>query len=282
MRMWAISTGNDDEGNPTYQSLSRPDRQTTDNSDTRLYTNAAAAQRAALKAGGWVVEVDIEDEVAIHWHKTEGRAWCGAPIERCGEHVTSTTEREMVTCRACIRNFDLSDPEKWADEGGGNESRVLYGAAKMAAEAKAAKPTKVHWRKGDTNYAWCGTPAGRCGTGGGRGKKSITTERSQCTCEQCKANYDRAIDRVRSKAKVKTEGLTAESLNLFLAYVRDAGNWSGTPPVGGNVGGTKEQRGNLTHLKKAGLIKTFTSDGDTWVQFTDAGRELASRHNIKL
>jgi hypothetical protein len=74
--------------------------------------------------------------------------------------------------------------------------------------------------------------------------------------------------------------MTDRSLQLFLAYARDAGNWSGTPCVGGNVGGSKEDRGNLTQLKRAGLIKTFNSDGCTFVQFTDTGRKLAAEHGI--
>src|SRR5687767_14304244 len=76
--------------------------------------------------------------------------------------------------------------------------------------------------------------------------------------------------------------ITAQSLDLFLAYARDAGNWSGTPLVGGNVGGTTEDRGNLTQLKRAGLIKTFRYEGETWVEFTAQGNELAAAHGVKL
>lgn len=78
------------------------------------------------------------------------------------------------------------------------------------------------------------------------------------------------------------QNVSDKSLALFLDYARDAGNWSGTPLVGGNVGGSKEDRGNLTQLKKAGLIKTDISDGCTWVMFTQAGRDLASDHGIKI
>lgn len=76
--------------------------------------------------------------------------------------------------------------------------------------------------------------------------------------------------------------ITQTSLDLFLAYARDAGNWSGTPCVGGNVGGSKEDRGNLTQLKRAGLITTDKSDGQTWVNFTDAGRVLAAAHGVEI
>ena len=74
--------------------------------------------------------------------------------------------------------------------------------------------------------------------------------------------------------------LTETSLQLFLAYAKDAGNWSGTPLVGGNVGGSKEERGNLTQLKRAGLVETFKDDGQTWLSFTEAGRVLAAQHGI--
>lgn len=76
--------------------------------------------------------------------------------------------------------------------------------------------------------------------------------------------------------------ITETSLQLFLAYARDAGNWSGTPCVGGNVGGTKNERGNLTQLKKAGLITTFADEGQTWVHFTPAGKAFAKEHGVEI
>lgn len=76
--------------------------------------------------------------------------------------------------------------------------------------------------------------------------------------------------------------ITSESLAVFLAYAKDAGNWSGTPLVGGNVGGSKEERGNLTQLKRAGLITTFKSDGEKWVSFTDAGIAFAAEHGVRI
>jgi len=76
--------------------------------------------------------------------------------------------------------------------------------------------------------------------------------------------------------------LTEKSLELFLDYARDAGNWSGTPLVGGNVGGTAQDRGNLTQLKRAGLLTTFKYDGERWIEFSDKGRELAAKHGITL
>lgn len=79
-----------------------------------------------------------------------------------------------------------------------------------------------------------------------------------------------------------TLNITSQSLDLFLAYARDAGNWSGNPPVGGNVGGSKEDRGNLTQLKRAGLIETFVSDKLTWISFTPAGVALAAQYGINV
>lgn len=74
--------------------------------------------------------------------------------------------------------------------------------------------------------------------------------------------------------------ITDTSLMLFLAYAKDAGNWGGTPLIGGNVGGAKEERGNLTQLKRARLIKTFRYEGCDWVAFTDAGKALAAEYGI--
>lgn len=76
--------------------------------------------------------------------------------------------------------------------------------------------------------------------------------------------------------------ITAESLRVFLAYANDAGNWSGMPLVGGNVGGGPEERGNLTQLKRAGLIRTSKEEGNTWLFFTAEGVALAAEHGVDL
>lgn len=76
--------------------------------------------------------------------------------------------------------------------------------------------------------------------------------------------------------------ITQKSLELFIAYAKDAGNWSGTPLVGGNVGGSKEDRGNLTQLKQAGLLTTFIDGRDAWVEFTNDGKALALTHGIEI
>jgi len=70
------------------------------------------------------------------------------------------------------------------------------------------------------------------------------------------------------------ESLPANARQLFFLYVRDAGNWSGTPLVGGNVRllGVREDRGLLSHIKQAGLVTTDTDEGCTWLHFTALGR----------
>ena len=55
--------------------------------------------------------------------------------------------------------------------------------------------------------------------------------------------------------------LTPRSLELFFDYARDAGNWGGTPLVGGG----REDNGNLTQLKRAGLITTGTDNGAVFI-----------------
>lgn len=69
--------------------------------------------------------------------------------------------------------------------------------------------------------------------------------------------------------------ITPASLQLFRDLYEDAGNWGGTPLWGGNVGGGREDRGNLTHLKKLGLVTADVDEGDTWIHFTDLGHEFA-------
>lgn len=76
--------------------------------------------------------------------------------------------------------------------------------------------------------------------------------------------------------------ITEQTLALFLAFANDAGNWSGTPLVGGNVGGTKEDRGNITQMKRAKLITTDTDEGCTWIYFTEAGKVFAAGHGVEF
>jgi len=79
--------------------------------------------------------------------------------------------------------------------------------------------------------------------------------------------------------------ITETSQKVFLAYAEDAGNWGGTPLVGGNLGGSKAENGNLTQLKIAGLIVTF-DDGErknlTWIKFTQKGVDYAASLGVDL
>ncbi len=75
--------------------------------------------------------------------------------------------------------------------------------------------------------------------------------------------------------------ITQQSLDTFLKYAKDAGNWSGTPMLDGD----KSENGNLTQLKQAGLIETnkdYDNHRVTWVDFTDAGLKLALEHGIDI
>jgi hypothetical protein len=72
--------------------------------------------------------------------------------------------------------------------------------------------------------------------------------------------------------------LTEASLALFIAYAKDAGNWSGTPMIGGSAA----DRGNLTDLKKKGLVTTFRDEGCDFVCFTDEGIKLAAAHGVTI
>lgn len=80
----------------------------------------------------------------------------------------------------------------------------------------------------------------------------------------------------------RNPNITEESKRVFMDYARDAINWSGSPMVGGNVGGSKEERGNITQLKIAGLIKTQVDEGYTWIFFTPLGKVYAKSLGIDL
>jgi len=80
----------------------------------------------------------------------------------------------------------------------------------------------------------------------------------------------------------KTMTLTEASLKLFNDYAMDAGNWSGSPAVGYNVGREQADKGNLTHLKKAGYVTTYRTEYGMFLEFTDAGKALAAVGGIDL
>jgi hypothetical protein len=75
--------------------------------------------------------------------------------------------------------------------------------------------------------------------------------------------------------------LTAASQALFVELAEDARNWGSMVPTDGNIDMTSAQRGNLTQLKKAGLIVTQVDEGSTWVLFTEAGLAYAESLGIK-
>lgn len=83
-------------------------------------------------------------------------------------------------------------------------------------------------------------------------------------------------------AAVRKIKLTERSLAIFKDAAEDAGNWSGTPALGHNFTFNKEDRGNLTQLKRAKLLTTFKSDGEEWIQFTQLGHEFAAFHGIEI
>jgi hypothetical protein len=78
--------------------------------------------------------------------------------------------------------------------------------------------------------------------------------------------------------------ITLKSLEFFIKCAKDAGNWGGSPMIGpgSNIDNGPAERGNLTQLKRAGLVETFKDCGDTFMSFTNAGKALASEHGIKI
>jgi hypothetical protein len=76
--------------------------------------------------------------------------------------------------------------------------------------------------------------------------------------------------------------LTPRSLEIFKDACDDAGNWSGSPCLGHNFTFTKEDRGNLTQLKRAKLLTTDKAEGEEWIHFTQLGREFAAFHGIEI
>ncbi len=86
------------------------------------------------------------------------------------------------------------------------------------------------------------------------------------------------INKEVSQAIVAAKGISEKSLALFVRFAKDASNWDGTPMI--DI--TKEERGNLTQLKKADLVTTFRSDDWDYVQFTALGVQLAEANGVRL
>lgn len=76
--------------------------------------------------------------------------------------------------------------------------------------------------------------------------------------------------------------ITEASKALFIEIAKDAGNWGSMVPTDGNIDMTGAQRGNLTQLKKAGLVFTERYDGSAWVMFTEAGTAYAAELGIEV
>lgn len=114
------------------------------------------------------------------------------------------------------------------------------------------------------------------GTGIEVGEDGLVTRwPTALTREEAQARYDAALNEaLRFLDSAITEGTKA----LFVALVKDAGNWSGMPLFGGNVGGSPASKGHLTHLKKFDLLYTEEDYDEmlSWVIFTDLGLAYAS------
>lgn len=78
--------------------------------------------------------------------------------------------------------------------------------------------------------------------------------------------------------------LTINTLDTFLLFARDAGNWGGNPYISnGNIDCTKAMRGNLSDLVKKGLIRIVQDrEFGGYVEFTAEGKTLASQHGITI
>lgn len=72
--------------------------------------------------------------------------------------------------------------------------------------------------------------------------------------------------------------LTAESRSLFESVVKDLPNWNGTTPCFNHI--DSQSRGNLTDLKKKGLVKTYRYDGEEWIDLTEAGTGFARAEGL--
>lgn len=107
------------------------------------------------------------------------------------------------------------------------------------------------------------------------------TERVRGLAPRCTGQAKEAEIKI-SKDLNSDDELTPKSHELFMELAEDAGNWSGVVPTDGNIQMTNSQRGNLTHLKKLGLITTDEMDGSAWVYFTEAGKSYAALNGIDL
>jgi hypothetical protein len=68
------------------------------------------------------------------------------------------------------------------------------------------------------------------------------------------------------------DGLTPASYDLLISLIKDAPNWEGQPLI--DI--TKEQRGNLSDLKRRGFLDTFREEGCMFAIFTPLGAAFAA------
>jgi hypothetical protein len=95
----------------------------------------------------------------------------------------------------------------------------------------------------------------------------------------------RTLDSITPEAGVwawMRKELSSGCLLLFLAYAYDAANWSGNPPIGCNVEHGRRENGYLTHLKKAGLLSTWTDEGLAWIRFSERGKAAITEIGFSL
>ena len=75
--------------------------------------------------------------------------------------------------------------------------------------------------------------------------------------------------------------LTEKSLAFFTKCAKEAPNFGGNPWVC-EVISSAADKGNLTDIKKVGLIRTVNNGDGEYLVFTPEGRNLAQSLNIEL
>jgi len=77
--------------------------------------------------------------------------------------------------------------------------------------------------------------------------------------------------------------LTATSRSLLLRLISDAPNWAGNPMLAqSSIGGDeRKERGNITDLKRKGLITSFIDDGFVFITFSKKCYDILDALNIQ-
>lgn len=82
---------------------------------------------------------------------------------------------------------------------------------------------------------------------------------------------------------LSNDQMSKDCLDFFKEYAQDAGNWGGSPLVGGNIPTTPQDKGYITDLKKKGYINTWQeTKALIWMEFTEKGKELAAIFGIEI